>query len=217
MRLWEQSLEISGNSLAKQNFERNLFSLRKKNDFLFIYLMLTQWAFSIVCAFVISPYTWVGTESSIHYHVWLAVGFGAMIALPPIYFVIESPGRKLNMYVIAIAQGCFSGLLIHLMGGRIEAHFHIFGSLALLAFYKEWKVLLLTSIIVSLDHLLRGIYLPFSIFGTPEASSWRWLEHSAWVIFEDSFLIYSILQTRADLWKIGPRLENGCHSSKKGY
>jgi hypothetical protein len=186
-------LEITENELAKQNFERNLFSLRKKNDFLFIYLMLTQWAFSIICAFIVSPFTWLGDEKSIHYHIWLALGFGALIALPPIFFIIEKPGRQLNMYVIAVAQGGFSGLLIHLMGGRIEAHFHIFGSLALLAFYKEWKILVLVSVIVAMDHLLRGIYFPLSVFGTADASSWRWLEHTAWVVFEDIFLIYSII------------------------
>jgi len=194
-------LEISEKQLAIENFERNLFSLRKKNDFLFIYLMLTQWAFSIICSFMISPYTWIGTQKDIHYHIWLAIVLGAFIALPPIFCIIESPGRKLNMYIIAISQGCFSGMLIHLMGGRIEAHFHIFGSLALLAFYKDWKILIVTSSIVAIDHLCRGIYFPLSVFGTPEASSWRWLEHTAWVVFEDVFLITSIFQTRADIWK----------------
>ena len=31
----------------------------------------------------------------------------------------------------------WSGLLIHLTGGRIETHFHVFGSLAFLAFYLD--------------------------------------------------------------------------------
>ena len=34
-----------------------------------------------------------------------------------------------------------SALLIHLTGGRIETHFHVFGSLAILAFYRDWRVL----------------------------------------------------------------------------
>ena len=32
-----------------------------------------------------------------------------------------------------------SALLIHLSGGRIETHFHIFGSLAFLAFYRDCR------------------------------------------------------------------------------
>jgi len=35
-----------------------------------------------------------------------------------------------------------SALLIHLSGGRIETHFHIFGSLAFLSFYRDWRVLI---------------------------------------------------------------------------
>ena len=43
-------------------------------------------------------------------------------------------------------------LLIHLTGGRIEAHFHIFGSLAFLAIYRDWRVLITASLVVVLDH-----------------------------------------------------------------
>ena len=47
-------------------------------------------------------------------------------------------------------------LLIHLTGGRIETHFHVFGSLAFLAFYRDWRVLVPATVVVALDHLLRG-------------------------------------------------------------
>ena len=33
-------------------------------------------------------------------------------------------------------------LLIHLTVGRIETHFHVFVSLAILAFYRDWRVLI---------------------------------------------------------------------------
>ena len=42
---------------------------------------------------------------------------------------------------VAVAQMLWSGVLIHLTGGRIETHFHVFGSLAFLAFYRDWRVL----------------------------------------------------------------------------
>jgi ABC-type dipeptide/oligopeptide/nickel transport system permease component len=41
-----------------------------------------------------------------------------------------------------------SALLIHLTGGRIETHFHVFGSLAFLAFYRDWRMLLSATIVV---------------------------------------------------------------------
>ena len=80
-------------------------------------------------------------------------------------------------------------LLIHLTGGRIETHFHVFGSLAFLAFYRDWRVLVPATIVVALDHMLRGFFWPQSVYGVLVASQWRWLEHAAWVLFEDVFLV----------------------------
>ena len=53
-----------------------------------------------------------------------------------------------------------SALLIHLTGGRIETHFHVFGSLAILAFYRDWRVLIPATVVVALDHMLRGLFWP---------------------------------------------------------
>ena len=94
-------------------------------------------------------------------------------------------------------------LLIHLTGGRIETHFHVFGSLAFLAFYRDWRVLVPATIVVALDHLLRGIFWPQSVYGVLVASQWRWLEHAAWVVFEDVFLVVSCLRSVAEMRQTG--------------
>ena len=56
--------------------------------------------------------------------------------------------------MIAANQMLWSALLIHLSGGRIETHFHVFGSLAFLAFYRDWRVLLTATVVVAADHLI---------------------------------------------------------------
>ena len=81
-----------------------------------------------------------------------------------------------------------SALLIHLTGGRIETHFHVFGSLAFLAYYRDWRVLIPATLVVAADHATRGIFFPQSVFGVLTASPWRWVEHATWVLFEDVFL-----------------------------
>src|SRR5690606_11958028 len=68
-------------------------------------------------------------------------------------------------------------------------HFHIFGSLAFLSFYRDWRVLVTATVVVGLDHLVRGVVTPQSVFGVVAVSQWRWLEHVGWVLFEDAFLI----------------------------
>jgi len=98
-----------------------------------------------------------------------------------------------------------SALLIHLTGGRIETHFHVFGSLAFLAFYRDWRVLMTATVVVAVDHMARGLFWPQSVFGVLMASPWRWIEHAAWVIFENTFLIISIRQSLKEMFEVATR------------
>ncbi len=104
--------------------------------------MVFQWLAGIVASLLISPTAWAGAQSQPHIHVWAAIFLGGAISLVPIVMVLALPGRTLTRHVVAIAQMFTSGLLIHLSGGRIETHFHYFGSLAFLAFYRDWHVLI---------------------------------------------------------------------------
>src|SRR4029453_4838358 len=116
--------------------QRRLFS---QTDRMFAVLMLLQWAAAIVAAVVLSPRTWNGEASAIHPHIWLACGMGGLLCLGPWLMIWHSPGSSpMTRHVIAIAQILFSSLLIQVTGGRIETHFHVFGSLAFLAFYRQW-------------------------------------------------------------------------------
>lgn len=176
-----------------QKRAEEIFAIKQKviyerTDRVFAYLMIFQWLAGIIFALVISPRTWIGTTSYVHLHVYMAIFLGFTIAIFPIALAFTRPGLSITKYVVAIAQMFFSILLIHLTGGRIETHFHVFGSLAFLAFYRDWKVLVLASAIVAVDHFVRGIWFPQSVFGIFVASKWRWLEHVAWVVFENIFL-----------------------------
>ena len=180
---------------ADMHFEDQIRRIRVRTDHIFVFIMLLQWVFGIILAVWVSPRTWAGTESRVHVHVLAAFFFGAAVSFLPIYRIKRFPGHPGNPYVVAVAQVLWSGLLIHLTGGRIETHFHVFGSIALLAAYRDWRVLIPATIVVALDHGLRGIYWPQSVFGVVTASPWRTLEHAAWVVFEDIFLVQFCIQS----------------------
>jgi two-component system sensor histidine kinase/response regulator len=174
-------------------------------DRLFAGLLVLQWLAGIAAAYWLSPRTWAGAESQVHVHVWAALLLGGAIALPPALLALWRPGETLTRHVIAAAQMLASALLIHLTGGRLETHFHVFGSLAFLAFYRDWRVLITASIVVALDHFLRGAYWPQSVFGSASVSPWRWLEHAGWVVFEDIFLIYACVRSQSEMGEIATR------------
>ena len=181
------------------SYQQRLFV---RTDRMFAALLAFQWIAGIVAVFLISPRAWSGAESSVHPHVWAAVVLGGLIDALPIALALLHPGKTVTRHAIAIAQVCTSGILIHITGGRIETHFHIFGSLAFLALYRDWKVLITATLVVASDHFLRGIFWPQSIFGMQAPGSWRWLEHSGWVVFEDVILIYSCVRGTAELESI---------------
>ena len=184
---------------ADELFQTHQLEIYKSTDRLLAQLMFWQWIAGIIAALVISPHTWIGSQSATHVHVWAAVFLGGAISGYPIWLAMVAPGQRLTRNAIAVGQMLTSALLIHLSGGRIETHFHVFGSLAFLSFYRDWRVLIPATIVVGLDHMIRGIYWPQSVYGVLTATPWRSLEHAAWVVFEDVFLIRSCLRSMQEM------------------
>ncbi len=167
---------------------------RRRTSRMFVWLLIIQLVGAIIAALVITPYTWIGAHHQLHPNMWVALFLGGALAAFPVLEGLRSPESALTRHLFAASQMLFSALLIHLTGGRIETHFHVFGSLAFLAYYRDWKVLCTATVVVAADHLLRGVYFPLSVFGVEMASPWRWIEHAAWVAFEDVILILWCVQ-----------------------
>lgn len=163
---------------------------------MFAGLLVFQWLVGIGLACWLTPRTWAGAASSPHVHVWAAVFLGAAINLLPLGLIAFRPGQVLTRHMVAMSQMLAGALLIHLTGGRIETHFHVFGSLAFLSFYRDWRVLLAATVVVAGDHIIRGWFWPLSVYGVASGAEWRWLEHAGWVGFLDLFLLYSCWQGR---------------------
>lgn len=195
----EPDLDGVIDSRARELFEQSRSELYRQTDRLFIGLLLLQWFGAVLASGLISPSAWAGSIGTPFSHVWSAVFLGGLIVLPAIATAIVFPGRLATRHVIAVAQTAIGGLLIHLTGGRIETHFHIFGSLAFLSFYRDWPVLLSATAVVVFDHGLRGFCWPESIYGVASAPIWRTFEHAGWVLFEDIILVGSCVEGSREL------------------
>jgi two-component system, sensor histidine kinase and response regulator len=183
------------NPRAEELFQQQQETIYRDTDKLFARLMLCQWLVAIGAAILIAPQTWNGDQSAIHIHVWAAIFLGGTLTLFPVWLTKFQCGAPITRHVIAVAQMLMSALLIAISGGRIETHFHVFGSLVILSFYRDWRVLIPATLVVGLDHFLRGIYWPYSVYGVLSASPFRSLEHAGWVAFEDAFLVISCLRS----------------------
>ncbi|MCC9606524.1 methyl-accepting chemotaxis protein [Blastopirellula sp. JC732] len=183
--------------------ERNEFARRQREldgrvNKLFAVLLLVQCVISVALAFWLTPLTWSGAESNVHAHVWGSILLGGLLGVFPAYLGWFHSQHTATRYVISAAQVGFSGLLIHIAGGRSEMHFHVFASLAFLTLYRDPWTIVLATVVVAVDHLGRAIFWPQSIFGVSDPAVMRALEHAMWVIIEDAVLLVGIAQARRE-------------------
>jgi PAS domain S-box-containing protein len=186
-------------------FEQMRDRNHRETDRMFAKLLVAQWLFAVALALLISPWTYAGSERALHLHVKAALVFGALINALPLALIYLRPGWWGTRQTIAVVQMLWSALLIMITGGRIETHFHVFGSLAFLAFYRDWKLLPTATIVVAVDHLARGLWWPDSVYGTLDPEWWRFLEHAGWVAFEDIVLAYACVRGVRELRELAAR------------
>jgi two-component system, NtrC family, sensor histidine kinase HydH len=190
---------------ARALYQAHVAEVHRRTSRIFAWLMAGQWIAGVAVALALSPHAWAGKARSLHPHVHIALWLGAAICSLPLFLALYRPTWTLTRYVVSVAQMSWSALLIHLMGGRIETHFHIFGSLTFLAFYRDWRLLLPASGVVAVDHFLRGLLWPESVYGVANPEWWRFLEHAWWVLFLDFFLILACRRSAREMRLIALR------------
>jgi diguanylate cyclase (GGDEF)-like protein/PAS domain S-box-containing protein len=135
--------------------------------------------------------------------VWLhalgILGFGLIVGAGPVHSVIE--GSVVAMWALAANYAGFgqrtrsaaasfglltaSALLVHLAGGAIEAHFHFFVMIAVIALYQDWVPFLLAIGFVVIEHGLVGVIMPDAVYDHADAFAdpWKWaIIHAVFVL-----------------------------------
>jgi signal transduction histidine kinase/CheY-like chemotaxis protein len=179
---------------SRQLADANLARVALRTDQLLAGLLVFQWAVVVEVAVALSPLGWAGAAVRLDRTVWEAFALGGSIMALPFALALYAPGRGLTRHVIAVGQMLMGVLLLHLTGGRTETQFHVFGSLAFLAFYRDWRVLVTASAVAVGDRLLGGLSWPGSTYGVSGPAPWLWVEYAAWVAFEDVFLVRYCLE-----------------------
>ena len=90
-----------------------------------------------------------------------------------------------QMAAASLGLATCSAMLVHLWGGRIEAHFHFFVMIGLLTLYQDWLPFGLAIAYVVGHHGLLGVLDSRSVYDHADAAEhpWRWaLIHGAFVL-----------------------------------
>lgn len=193
---------LSTNSLKsneKDIFQNMMDITYSSASKIFSVLLPIQYAILVILAFIITPNTWKGDTSSINQTLYTVLGLGLLAVGLPSYLAKVKPTETITRYAIAIGQMICSALLIDIFGGRIEAHFHILISIAFLSIFKDFKLILVATIVVVIDHLLRGFLFPISLFGSESPDILRIIEHAIYIIVLDAGLFIIISNSISEI------------------
>ncbi len=92
--------------------------------------------------------------------------------------------RRVAATVVSLGLITSSALLVHLSGGVIEAHFHFFVMIVVLALYEDWLPFLIAAAYVVIHHGVAGAIAAHAVFNHPDALAhpWKWAAiHGAFV------------------------------------
>jgi signal transduction histidine kinase len=170
-------------------FAANLQIVHTRTDHLFFWLLVAQTALAVGLAVIVPP---PDGPAGIPRRT-VSVVAGALLTLFALVLIRRRPGTRGTRYAVAVVQMVWSGLLIQLTGGRLETHFHVFGSLAFLAFYRDWRTLVLALASIATNHAVRAVVWPASAYAGGALEWWRLLEYGAWMTFEGVVLALGCL------------------------
>ncbi|MDY7105787.1 MAG: bifunctional diguanylate cyclase/phosphodiesterase [Actinomycetota bacterium] len=99
--------------------------------------------------------------------------------------------------------GLFAGgaASVHLAGGAIEAHFHFFVIVAMLALYNEWQPFLLGVLFIVVEHGLVGILAPDAVYAHAAAQRDPW----SWALIHGGFVMAAVL-VHVGSWSLSEQL-----------
>ena len=92
------------------------------------------------------------------------------------FAVTRFDNRRICASLMAIGLLSSSAILVHLWHGAIEAHFHFFVMIPLLALYEDWIPFLVAVAYVAFHHGVMGAIDPGSVYNHGDAirHPWRW-------------------------------------------
>jgi PAS domain S-box-containing protein len=105
-----------------------------------------------------------------------ALGEAAVVGLIAILASVPAMGRRVRASLSALALVLSSTAIIQFSGGYIEAHFHFFIVIALIALYEDWTPFLMAIGYVVLSHGILGGIVPAWIYNHQGAfeDPWKW-------------------------------------------
>ena len=153
----------------------------EKANRIFVAVLICQFLLTLVIAF------FTGTWAE-------GIVIGLLILALPVFLIKTTPFSAAARHSVAIAVQLFTALHIQQTMGLTEIHFEIFVMLAFLSFYRDWRVILTSVLVVALHHVLFFIVQstgrPIYIFEEGHLTFAMLVVHALFAVTEAGVLMY---------------------------
>jgi len=171
----------------------HLAAIRGRADLLFGVLLGFLWVAAVTASWLSSSEASLGIA--------LALTSGVLLTVVPALAILLHRTTVFTRHLITVALMLWSAVLVHATNDWLDTDFLAFGSLALLAWYRDWRLLVTATLTVVAANLFHGLFLPVVAAGAAD-SFWRALEHTGWVLFESAFLYFAICESLKHLHQL---------------
>ena len=126
---------------------------------------------------------------------------GTTLALGATVMAWLSPGRLRTRLAVGVVFMLFGALLIHEAHGVVETHFAIFGLLAFLLYYRDWRPIALAAAVIALHHWafwdMQTAGIRVYVFPAGQPCMMVWV-HAGYVVVETVVLMYLATAVRTE-------------------
>jgi PAS domain S-box-containing protein len=131
----------------------------------------------------------------------LSVGECSVLAAMALMAGSETISRGYRSAMASVGLITSSAILVQFSHGYIEAHFHFFIMLAVIAIYEDWVPYLVAILFVVIEHGLTGQYIPTAVYNHADALAhpWKWAGiHAGFILCESAALLVA--------WRVSERV-----------
>jgi PAS domain S-box-containing protein len=197
---------------AEWLFHRHVRQIWRRADRLFAWLLVAEFVAALAASLIAGIHL-----KSNHAHSWgMVASLAAAVCLPAVAVVWRRPGSRSSRYAVAVSQMLVASLLAHLSGKQGAASFYGIASIAFLALYRDWKLLILPTVFCLADRLSGGLLWPHRL--PSNESALGGIEYCMWLAVVDGFLFIairdSLREMRLHAWQTA-ELEESQRSSRR--
>jgi diguanylate cyclase (GGDEF)-like protein len=116
--------------------------------------------------------------------------------------------RRVRAAVATLGAMGSSSVLVHLLGGLTEAHFHFFVMLFVIVLYQDWLAFLLASVFVLVEHAVVGVIAPQVVYSHGAAQS----QPIKWAAIHGLFIAGAAVAAVAN-WRLTERAQQASHAA----